>query len=147
MEEEWTKGKAASGEEEESFDDIIKAGAEEEIKVTTKNLEILRTRVSKLEEEKAFRVAEQVCFLFFFAFFFGTHTHTHTHAQGRLFRGAALCGNAHAFAFCSFVFSQSHTHTNTHTHRGVFLGCWALCGIAHACAPKSQTPSRAPTSC
>jgi len=59
MEEEWTKGKAASGEEEESFDDIIKAGAEEEIKVTTKNLEILRTRVSKLEEEKAFRVAEQ----------------------------------------------------------------------------------------
>jgi len=33
MEEEWAMGKTASGEEEDSFDDVIKAGTEEDIKV------------------------------------------------------------------------------------------------------------------
>eukprot|EP00802_Teleaulax_amphioxeia_P002288 Tamp_02290.p1 GENE.Tamp_02290~~Tamp_02290.p1 ORF type:complete len:764 (+),score=219.23 Tamp_02290:52-2292(+) len=59
MEEEWAMGKTASGEEEDSFDDVIKAGTEEDIKVTAKNLELLQTRVANLEEEKAFRISEQ----------------------------------------------------------------------------------------
>jgi hypothetical protein len=120
MEEEWAKGKVASGEEEESFDDIIKAGTEEEIKVTPKNLEILQTRVSKLEEEKAFRVGEQVC-LFFFAqsHTLSPHTHSLTHSltQGRLFGMLrALWEISHDTRTCTLFHTHSHSQTHSHSH-------------------------------
>jgi hypothetical protein len=135
MEEEWTKGKAASGEEEESFDDIIKAGAEEEIKVTTKNLEILRTRVSKLEEEKAFRVAEQVCFLFFFAFFLAL-THTHTHMHRGVFLGVLRSVGTHTRLLFVLLFFPNPTHTQTHTHTGAsFWGAGRFVG-SHTRVPR-----------
>jgi len=152
MEEEWAKGKVASGEEEESFDDIIKAGTEEEIKVTPKNLEILRTRVSKLEEEKAFRVGEQVCPPFFCTITLSLplfHSLTLSHTQGRPFGVLRALWEISRDTRTYTLFhtlSHSPSLSHTHIHRGVYLGCCAPCGIAHAFPLKSQRPSRAPTS-
>jgi hypothetical protein len=134
MEEEWAKGKVASGEEEESFDDIIKAGTEEEIKVTPKNLEILRTRVSKLEEEKVFRVGEQVCP----PLFLHNHsltpslslTHSLSHTGASIWGAARLVGN---FTRYTHIHSLPHTFTLSlslsHTHKqgrlfGVLRALW-----------------------
>ena len=134
-EEEWAKGKVASGEEEESFDDIIKAGNEEEIKVTPKNLEILRTRVSKLEEEKAFRIGEQVSLIYIYIYVY-IHTYIHTFIHNHTYPLFFIYVHNH---------THNHTHTQSHTHRGVYLGCCAPCGIAHEFRLKRRRPSRAPT--
>ena len=58
LHEEWAAGKKC--EDGEEVDEVIKAGAEEDLKVTLDNLEKLRERISKLQEEKAVRKEEQM---------------------------------------------------------------------------------------
>jgi len=58
MKEEWERA-GAGNEPEDWADVIVKAGKEDEIKVTMKNIEKLQDRVAKLQEEKVFRQSEQ----------------------------------------------------------------------------------------